>query len=398
MHRHLAQEVAVFENIGAVPRLLDVICHITGMRFAAVARVTDQRWVACRVVDLIAFGVEPGDELDIATTLCREVRLCSEPVIIEHVDNDPQYRDHHTPRIYGFQSYVSMPIFLPDGSFYGTLCALDLEPRPVKQPHIVETFRLFSELIWMHLDGHERLVETEANLLGERETAKLREEFIAVLGHDLRNPLASIKAGTSALLRSAADQRTTTIAQLMLNSIARMESMISNVLDFARGRLGSGLAIQPEAKPIEFTVTQVIDELHASAPAHTFETSITVDQPVRCDHDKIAQLLSNLVGNAISHGDEAEPIRVHAALDHDALILSVSNAGDPVPDAVKSQLFQPFYRREHRTSRQGLGLGLYISAEIARAHGGSLEVESSSQRTIFTLRIPNVLDEIGSAK
>ena len=201
MHRHLAQEVAVFENIGAVPRLLDVICHITGMRFAAVARVTDQRWVACRVVDLIAFGVEPGDELDIATTLCREVRLCSEPVIIEHVDNDPQYRDHHTPRIYGFQSYVSMPIFLPDGSFYGTLCALDLEPRPVKQPHIVETFRLFSELIGMHLDGHERLVETEANLLGERETAKLREEFIAVLHNKSHGEALCVAERLAAIVR-----------------------------------------------------------------------------------------------------------------------------------------------------------------------------------------------------
>lgn len=390
MRNDIAEEVAVFEKIAAVPRLLDVICHITGMRFAAVARVTEQRWVACQVVDLIDLGVEPGGELDIATTLCQEVRLCSQPVVIEHVDADPQYRDHHTPRIYGFQSYVSMPILLPDGSFYGTLCALDPEPRSVKQAQILETFRLFAELIALHLDEHERLVESEAKLLGERETAKLREEFIAVLGHDLRNPLASIKAGTSAMLRSASDQRTTSIAHLMLNSIARMESMISNVLDFARGRLGSGLAIQPMAKPIEPTIRQVIDELRASAPAHTFQTEIEVSRPVHCDHDKIAQLVSNLVGNAISHGSEAEPIRVSATLDNNALILSVSNAGDPVPDAVKSQLFEPFYRRAHGASRQGLGLGLYISAEIARAHGGTLEVDSSAQRTTFTLRIPNV--------
>ncbi|SDT10443.1 hypothetical protein SAMN05216421_2908 [Halopseudomonas xinjiangensis] len=390
MRMDIGDELAIFEKIAAVPRILDVVCRTTGMGFAAVARVSEDRWVACQVLDRIDFGLKPGEELDISTTLCQQVRQCNEPVIIEHVAQDPVYADHATPRRYGFQSYVSMPIVLADGSFFGTLCAIHPHPTKLNTPETIGMFQLFAELVALHLDGHLKLAESEASLIDERATAKLREEFIAVLGHDLRNPLASIKAGTASILRSSEDVRTSSIAKLMLNSIARMENMITNVLDFARGRLGSGLVIDPQSLPLEPTVMQVVNELRTAAPDHRIETDIQVSRPVRCDHDKLEQLLSNLIGNAIAHGESAEPIRVHGSLDNDQLVLSVSNAGEPVPETVRTQLFEPFYRRKSGTSPQGLGLGLYISAEIARAHDGTLDVESDQTLTTFTLRLPNV--------
>ena len=390
MHMDEGDEVAIFNEIAAVPRILEVVCRTTGMGFAAVARVSENRWVACQVLDRIGFGLNPGDELDVSTTLCQRVRLCSEPVIIENVATDPVYAQHATPAMYGFQSYVSMPIMLADGTFFGTLCAIHPQPTRLQTPETIGMFELFAELIALHLDGHFKLAESEASLSDERTTARLREEFIAVLGHDLRNPLASIKAGAASILRSAQDPRTSSITKLMLNSIGRMENMISNVLDFARGRLGNGLAIEPRSRSLEQTVEQVVEELRTVAADHQIETDLQVARPVLCDHDKLAQLLSNLVGNAVAHGSSAQPIKIRASLDNGELILSVSNFGDPVPEAVRNQLFEPFYRRTRGTSLQGLGLGLYICAEIARAHGGSLRVGSEEMLTTFTLHLPNV--------
>ena len=166
------------------------------MGFAAVARVTKERWVCLAVNDEIDFGLKPGGELAVETTICHEVRESREAVVIDHVAEDEVYCGHPTPKMYGFQSYVSMPIFLKDGSFFGTLCAIDPKPAKLKNPGVIGMFKIFAELIAFHLDAGQRLATARANLLDARTTAELREQFIAVLGHDLRNPLASIGAGT----------------------------------------------------------------------------------------------------------------------------------------------------------------------------------------------------------
>jgi PAS domain S-box-containing protein len=149
-------DIDLVRSIEAVPTILDVACRVSGMGFAAIARVTEDRWVACRVKDGIAFGLEPGGELEVASTICHEIRQSRAPVVIEHVAEDAAYCDHPTPARYGFQSYVSMPIVLPDGSFFGTLCAIDPKPAPVGRPEVIGTFRMFADLIAFHVDAHRR--------------------------------------------------------------------------------------------------------------------------------------------------------------------------------------------------------------------------------------------------
>jgi GAF domain-containing protein len=117
------------------------------------------------------------------------------------VAEDQTYCRHHTPAMYGFQSYISMPIVLADGSFWGTLCAIDPRPARLNNPETIGMFKLFAELIGFHLSASERLAASEASLLDERKTSELREQFIAVLGHDLRNPLASVDAGARRIRR-----------------------------------------------------------------------------------------------------------------------------------------------------------------------------------------------------
>ena len=191
----IRKDVAAIGRIEAVPTLLQVLCDITGMRFVAVARVSDDTWTACAVQDSIGFGLAPGGQLELNTTLCKEVRETNVPIIIEHASDDTQYRTHHTPRTYGIESYISVPIVLPDDGYFGSLCAIDPLPAKLADPCILSMFTRFAALIGMQLQSERRKTMLQSALLGERATGELHEQLVAVLRHDLRVPLGSIAIG-----------------------------------------------------------------------------------------------------------------------------------------------------------------------------------------------------------
>ncbi len=389
MNNDFASDVVLVSGIDAVPKILEVICRMTGMGFAAVARVTDERWIACAVRDEIQFGLEPGGELKIETTFCSEIRDSRRGVVIDNVAEDQTYCGHAIPAMYGFQSYISMPIIRADGSFFGTLCAIDPKPARLNTPETTGMFRLFAELIALHLDTQDRLAASEAALRDERKTAELREQFIAVLGHDLRNPLASIDAGARVLRRALPDERSASVIDMIQNSVRRMSGLINDVMDFARTRLGGGLPMDRKShEGLAPVLHAVIAELRAAWPQSRVEAHIDLAEPVYCDPARIAQLLSNLVANALTHGDRGGVVSVSASSNGNAFELSVTNTGEPIaPDTMK-RVFEPFSRADAGPSHQGLGLGLYIASEIARTHGGTLEVSSTLSGTCFTFRMP----------
>jgi signal transduction histidine kinase len=230
---------------------------------------------------------------------------------------------------------------------------------------------------------------TEANLLDERKTAVLREQFIAVLGHDLRNPLAAINGGMRLLLRKPLDDEAVTLINMIQSSVGRMAGLINDVMDFARGRLGGGLTLdRQDDAPIEAILRQVATELQISMPDRVIETHFKLSAPVNCDSRRMAQLASNLLGNALTHGATDKPVRMSATTADGWFELFVANAGDPIPAVVRENIFQPFSRQAHRPSQQGLGLGLYIAHQIAEAHGGTIGVVSTPAETRFTFRMP----------
>jgi signal transduction histidine kinase len=238
------------------------------------------------------------------------------------------------------------------------------------------------------LSAEEGLRISQADLLDERRTSELREQFIGVLGHDLRNPLASIDAGLRVLLKNLDNGRAPEIISHMQKPVLRMASLVDNIMDFARGRLGGGLTIRPDARePLAPVVEQVINEMRFAWPEVTIKTEIDIAVPVRCDRGKIGQLFSNLLGNAITYGGGDQPILVKASADGGSFTLSVTNHGPPIPEKAMQSLFRP-YTRGDRPSQQGLGLGLYIASEIARAHDGTLKADSSVDATTFTFTMP----------
>ena len=147
MKDELAAEVAAQGDNAELRAILEEVCAITHMGFAAVARVTDSRWIVAQVLDKIEFGLNPGDELDLKTTICDEIRQSGEAVVIDHVAGNPEWRTHHTPALYGFESYVSIPVTLHDGTFYGTLCAIDPHPRTLSSPAIVSRMKRLAMVV-----------------------------------------------------------------------------------------------------------------------------------------------------------------------------------------------------------------------------------------------------------
>ncbi|WP_277963713.1 GAF domain-containing sensor histidine kinase [Pseudomonas sp. RIT-To-2] len=386
----IATDIATIGRINAVPAILQVICETTGMRFAAVARVTDSSWTACAVLDNLGFGLGVGGELDLTSTLCDEIRDNHRTIVIDKASEDALYHDHHTPRMYQFESYISVPVFRTDGSFFGTICALDPNPAELKQSPIQAMMESFARVLAIQLEAEENHQRTEAALTQERAIAELREQFIAVLGHDLRNPLFAISAGAELLLRKAPDDKSRGIIQHILTAGRRAAQLVEDVLDFARGRLGSGITLNLQrVSDLSETLTHVVSEIHGAHPSRRIHVRIGNVQGISCDPERIAQLLSNLVANAIHHGAVEGSVEVSADIQDGVFVLGVHNQGNPIEAAVQAQLFQPFSRRGIDSPQSGLGLGLYIANQIALAHGGHMEVLSSHDAgTLFTLRLP----------
>jgi sigma-B regulation protein RsbU (phosphoserine phosphatase) len=228
----------------------------------------------------------------------------------------------------------------------------------------------------------------ESVLNDERETARLREQFIAVLGHDLRNPLSAIASGADMLLRLPIEQRAIAITNLIQGSVKRMSALIDDVMDFARGRLGSGIALDARAVDLHPFLEHVVEELRTAHPDRHIEADFALTGDVVCDPDRLSQLMSNLLANAITHGSAEGPICVFAETAQGQFTSWVSNTGRAIPADAMNRLFKPFEREEVRASRNGLGLGLYIASEIARSHGGTLSATSSETETRFTFSMP----------
>lgn len=383
-------DVAAVQRIDAVPTILRVISETTGLRLALVARVTEGTWTACATLDRMDFGLQPGDELDVATTLCREVRASGEPIIIEHASQEPEFCGHPTPRMYGFESYIAVPIFRPGGEYFGNVCALDANPARLRDEKTLAMFRLFAELISLQLAAEEAHSRDRAALVDERRTAELREQFIAVLGHDLRNPLSAVITGSSFLLDVCEEPRQRTILERIHGSGQRMARLIDDVLDFARGRLGGGIHAQPgEVADVAEIAAAVVAEIASASPDRTIRVTYRDAGSAVLDRTRMAQLMSNLVGNAVQHAPPEAPVDVRVEGAGDRVRFSVTNGGAPIPPELMQRLFQPYVRSTGRRAGDGLGLGLYIAAEIARSHGGTLTATSTVEGgTTFTAELP----------
>ncbi|SCY71121.1 GAF domain-containing sensor histidine kinase [Paracoccus tibetensis] len=371
-----------------VGTILETVMLATRMRFAGVARVTADRWIACRTVDEIDFNIREGDEIEIGSTFCQTVRETSEMIIFGDVGSDRLYRNHPIATAFGIVSYTSVPIFRGDGSFFGTLCAIDPEAKDIANPRTVAMLQMFAELIGRSLETEERLEAQERLVEQERKLSRIQEEFTAILGHDLRNPVAALKAGVRRLENEPVTDRGRQLLSLMRASLQRMHELVENMMLHAKSRLGGGISIlaQPDA-PLAEAITHVVDEIRISAPEHRIKLDLDFAGPTNCDAARLAQAVSNLVSNAITHGAPGTPVTVRGRSGDGELTLAVANQGEAIPEETRQAMFQPFLRGK-TSDAAGLGLGLHIAASIALAHGGILSVNCEDGTTTFSLSVP----------
>jgi signal transduction histidine kinase len=221
-----------------------------------------------------------------------------------------------------------------------------------------------------------------------------KEMFIAVLGHDLRAPLGAVSMASQFMLDTGElKEPHLTLTTRILRSARRMNRMVGDLLDFTRSRLGSGVPIARRKMDVAVVARHAVEEMSDAEPASVIKLDTSGDLLGKWDSERISQLLSNMLANAVQHGTAEAPISVTVAGDTEGVVLRVHNRGPAIPASDLPGLFNPLKRLapgEAATSNShNLGLGLYIAERIVTAHGGTIDVESSAAAgTSFTVRLP----------
>jgi signal transduction histidine kinase len=387
----IARDIAAIQRMDVLPTLLDVLCDLTGMGFAAVARVTEGTWTACAVKDNISLGIGVGGQLPIETTLCLEAKHLNGPIVSNDLTVDPRYATHPTPKTYHIKGYISVPIVLNNGRYFGSLCAVDSAPADIDNEKVMSIFKRFASVIAVALHNQESQARDLESLATERARSELREQFIAILGHDLRNPLQAVLASSELLVRRADDPaKVQQLAKRINSSAKRMWLLIDDVLDFARGKLGGGMGVQiGEPADVTAALETVVRELQDVHPDRQIIETIDPIGLIRCDLSRVQQMASNLLANALVHGAPDSPVKIAAYLADQHFVFEVWNGGAPIPAESVVRIFEPFWRSSASVSGQGLGLGLHICHQIVRAHQGDITVTSTADEgTRFTVRLP----------
>jgi signal transduction histidine kinase len=220
------------------------------------------------------------------------------------------------------------------------------------------------------------------------ETLRLNEELMAVVGHDLRNPL-NVVLMTTSLLASSSDPDLKKCVARLQSSGSRMAHIIDELFDLSRARLGGGIPIEPSAMDLAAVTRKTVAEFEATNPSRQIDVVVSGDVNGNWDSGRLGQVLSNLIGNALRHGTVTVPITVTLIGGPSEVVASVHNGGNIAADLMP-RLFEPFLSGVGRRTRaEGLGLGLYIVQQIVQAHGGDVQVRSAPEAgTTFEITLP----------
>lgn len=399
MKHDLRKDLEAVQQIPIVPAMLQTICQITGMGFAAVARVTEDRWIACSVHDEVQFGLEAGGELEVKTTLCNEIRAHLQPIIFDNVANDPAYRDHHTPKIYGLQSYISIPVILKDGSFFGTLCAIDAKPAKVNNPKVINTFKMFAELLAYHLQGIDLLKRShEANLALQQKNRSLLntnfdlDNFVVTASHDLKSPVANIEGLIEVLSEATARkeidrdeiQQITSMMKAALKRFSITIQDLTAIVEIDK----DGAEEASEALNLHELVDTVRQDLQSliAASGAIIEVQAEDGLVYGFSRKNFKSILSNLISNAIKYRspDRSPRVRIKLEKPGGKTCLSVEDNGLGIPAGKEEKVFTMFKRLHNHV--EGSGIGLYIVKRMVDRANGQIKVNSTAGKgTTFTI-------------
>lgn len=349
------------DTIRDMQGVLHAVTEATGLDTAIFSRIERERWCAQAVLDRGGFGIQPGDIHRLSEMMCHQVRLALAPIAVCDLPHDGRFQNHPTYRKFGARAYIGVPVQFDDGTFVGTLSALSRQARPGADS-AVPLMTLLGQLIAHELQLVDQARHTEDRLTREQSTAEERERFLALVAHDLRNPLSAIRLNAELLAKQAGPEQRA-VTERILAVTARMCRLIDDLLDLSRGRLGSGVVIRlRQVEPGPFLSARLA-EIRTANPG----VALVVEQselPARTDAwdpDRVAQILDNVVGNAIQHGEQ-EPVQVWIRVNGDNCEIDVINGGPAIPDD--------------------------ISHQIALAHGGDITAKTREGHTCLRVTLP----------
>jgi signal transduction histidine kinase len=383
----LAKDLAALTRLDSINSLLSTLCKATGMTLIAIVRAGTQGGAVCAVMD-DGSRTRFRQATHTPSTLEYLRKWKSEAATDE--SRNPYMQSIQGAAATAIESQARATVRLPDGRLFGEIRGVRTGPATVILPAAGSLFQVFADHIGLLLHQELRQGTETVALLDERAASELREQFIAILGHDLRDPLQAISSIGELLERRTTDPGTAQLAARMRSSTRRMSALIDDILDFARTRLGSGLGMDMrDTNDLDQALTAVSRELQDGHESRRISTHIAIGRTVRCDVGRLQQLVSNLIGNALKHGFKDSTVRFSATADEEYLVLEVWNDGVPIPAELVDTLFQPFWRNPLNRHRDGLGLGLDICRQIVSAHHGMVTVRSEPAfGTKFTVRLP----------
>lgn len=273
-----------------------------------------------------------------------------------------------------------------------TLAGTYLTPegrRRQLQTHFVPEHGTRGDIVSALVLAHDVTALREQELEAERR-AELAEQFVGIVSHDLRNPLNAVALGAN-LLTQVGPEDHTWIVNRIVASTERASRLIADLLDFTQARLGGGLRVTPKELDWHAVVADALEEVGIAGKSGAIVHRRVREGSGQADADRITQVVTNLVNNALVYGLPGEPVTVTSSVFAERLELRVHNRGAPIPEALRAEIFEPLQRGEREVQRgsRSVGLGLYIVRQIAVAHGGAVAVESSADEgTTFVVSLP----------
>ncbi|HLO64045.1 MAG TPA: HAMP domain-containing sensor histidine kinase [Azonexus sp.] len=215
-----------------------------------------------------------------------------------------------------------------------------------------------------------------------------RNLLLGMVSHDMRSPLECVQMMAGYIKQLNAGPEVSTAAKLLINGGAQLRELLDDLVDFNRTNLGLGIGVVRAPVDLGVVCQQQLEVLRAAYPARDLHLDVAGDCQGSWDGKRVRQVLGNLVANAIEHGEPAGPIRIAVIGETDEVRIEVGNGGSAIDETTLAQLFEPLQRGSAKERRSGMGLGLYIVREIAKAHGGNAEARSNACETVFTVRLP----------
>jgi len=398
----LLQDIEDIQQISIIPTILEVVCQATGMGFAAVARVTSERWIACSVHDEIGFGLKPGGELAVESTICGEIRDSGQAVVIDNVAESPEFRNHHTPLQYGFQSYISVPIILKSGEFFGTLCAIDPRPALLTSSKAQSMFNLFAELIAFHLSGIAKMRANDRSIQElNRSLTDSRDEnrqYQYISHHTLKEPLRKIMIFSSMLVEAADTDdkdRVRTLAGKINGSAAKFSNMIKDLSEFSTLAHVDDASERVDLNPL---LSTLVADFSPLLKAKDVTVDIGVLPLVNVEPLQVGHLFQSLLSIIIDYlnAPGASVLRIYTVDQGQSELAGLPgfaeirlHAGGLLLDGNQLEtMFDLFGNMGAQPEWESSTTGLAYCRKIVRSHGGTLTARTDADGTVFSMTLP----------